>query len=123
MLSKLIPRVGQASLGNEVLALMKNMVGSVSLWSFSQVAAMTSDDYQALIAGAQAELDRTELKLYVNVFVAPLHHCDPKLTWWQLCLLRAEAKIIAPSLNLASCWIESPIRDASKSRAECRQAL
>lgn len=48
---------------------MKDMVGSVSLWSFLQVAGMSSDDYQTLVTGAQAELERTELKLYFNVFV------------------------------------------------------
>lgn len=62
-------QIGQASLGNEFLTLIRDMVASVSLWTFPQIARMTNDDYQALIAGAQAELQRPELKLYFNVYV------------------------------------------------------
>ncbi|CZT19567.1 uncharacterized protein RCC_05418 [Ramularia collo-cygni] len=61
---------GRASLGNDCLAVIKDMIGSVSLWGLLQVAGMSSDEYRALIAGAQAELLKRELKLYFNVYVS-----------------------------------------------------
>lgn len=56
------------------------MVASVTLWSFLQIDRMSNDEYQALIAGAQAELQKPELKLYFNVYVLSLDMCFPILT-------------------------------------------
>lgn len=72
--------LGQASLGNDCLAFFKDMVASVTLWSFLQIDRMSNDEYQALIAGAQAELQKPELKLYFNVYVLSLDMCFPILT-------------------------------------------
>lgn len=66
---------------------------------------MTNDDYQALIAGAQAELERTELKLYFNVYVSLSPLKDHALTLLQIRLLRAKAQFVAPSLDSAASFV------------------
>ncbi|SMQ51063.1 unnamed protein product [Zymoseptoria tritici ST99CH_1A5] len=59
----------RASVGNEFRTLSKDMVLAAGAWPLMRLSGMSQSDFDALIEGARAELDRQELKIYMSVHV------------------------------------------------------
>ena len=59
--------VGQESIGEDNLVCVSRMLTSLSLWPFRRLGRMSDEDYQSLIAGANAELRDLSKKLYYTV--------------------------------------------------------